>query len=121
MAFIIRKISKRNGKIRSLYYLVINYRKGNRIKRKTLLKLNENKTPSELFVSTTKECVNLLNRLHTFEQEREDFIKYGKVPPLFFGSPFQLRKRLDRSIKETEEQMEQCQKKIYKIKKYVKV
>jgi len=41
MAFIISKNSKRDGNRRKLYYLVENYRDNGKIKRKTILHLNE--------------------------------------------------------------------------------
>lgn len=119
MAFIVSKKSSRNGRERELYYLVENYRKDNKVRRKTLLKLNEHKTVAELLTSIEQERIDLVDRLHKFEKERDDFINHGKAPPLSFGSPYMIRKRLEWAIKNTKTQLKACEKKIEEIKKHM--
>jgi len=109
MAFIISKKSTLWGKTRKLYYLVENYRDGNKIKRKKLLNLNECKSLAEFFNSTEQEEAELLNRLNKYEKELDDFIKYGKTPPFSFGSPYRIRQRLDMSIEQAKADLKECQ------------
>src|SRR3989344_544206 len=115
MAFIVSKKSSRNGKKRKLYYLVENYRKDNKVRRKTLLKLNEHKTVAELLESIEQERIDLVDRLRKFEKERDDFINNGKAPPLSFCSPYQIRKRLDWAVEYTKTDIEAFEKKIIEI------
>lgn len=120
MAFIIRKKSARHGKERELYYLVANYRTGNKIKRKTLLKLNDSKNPAELLQVMEQEKANLTNRLLRFEKELEIFLTYRKVPVnLFYRYPSEIKKRLINSVEEAKKELEKCQNKVEEIKRYV--
>ncbi len=80
MAFIITKKSIFHERERLLYYLVANYRKDNKIKRKTLLKLGRCKTVPELFAFTEREAAALLAALSRDEKRLDDFLKTGKHP-----------------------------------------
>lgn len=117
MAFIISKESNERGQTKRLYYLVENYREGNKVKRKTLLALKEHRTVAEFLKSVEQEYTRLVNRLHKFKKELDDFIKYDKIPPFSFGSPFHIRKRLDFAIEQTRNEVEVYRKKIDEIKK----
>lgn len=82
MAFIISKLSKRHDKVRRLFYLVANYRDGNKVKRETLLKLNECKTLSELMEFAEKKEMSAIERLQRNEEALDAFVHHGKVPVL---------------------------------------
>lgn len=122
MAFVISKKSNERGEIKKLYYLVQNYRDGDKIKRRTLLSLKEYKTVAELLEATEQEYEYLVNRLRKFEKEREDFLKYGKTPQFTFGSAYQYKKRMERmgwGIGDTKVEIEACQKRIEEIKSFL--
>jgi hypothetical protein len=72
MSFIISKTSTSHGESRKLYYLVQNYREDNKIKRRTLLKLNENVDLSAFFEKTLQEERNILDNL---SKAKESFKK----------------------------------------------
>jgi len=82
MAFIISKSSNRHGKNRKLYYLVENYRDGNKVKRETLLKLNECKNLSELLEFVEREEADAIRRFNRNKADLEAFILHRKVPVL---------------------------------------
>lgn len=120
MSFIISKISNANGIPHQLYYLVENYRKDNRIKRRTLLHLHQHRNLEELLKATQQEEGVLIQRLSHFESELEGFIKYGTVPQLLaFRSPIKIKNRLIIDIEETRAEIAECQKRITTIKNYI--
>lgn len=76
MAFIVSKVSKKWGKERKLYYLVKNYREGNKIRRNAILRLGEGSNLSEaLLCIQDKENDFLLDT--TRLENRIDCIKKG--------------------------------------------
>ncbi|SRR6266702_4722104 len=67
--FVINKKSERWGEIRSLYYLVENYREDGKIKRRTLFSLGEYKSPQEMFAFLERREATLIFILNESEKK----------------------------------------------------
>lgn len=105
MAFIISKKSTWGGETRLLYYLVENYREGNKIKRKTLLKLNKQNNLSEILQSTKQEEAKLLLELKTCKEKLDSITKNMNQPYSFY-----LIRHLPEAIREKTESLNECRR-----------
>lgn len=95
MAFVIHKKSKKYGKERKLYYLVENYREQGKIKRKTLLKLNDCKNVAELFHRTKQEQDRWVEQLEERKRRLDAIIskKHQQLAPYHDSSEVKARFR----------------------------
>lgn len=122
MAFVINKQSKRNGQIRKIYYLVENYRKDNKVKRKTLLTLGECKTVAELLVLIEKKEASLMDRLTNNERKLDEFLKTGNNP-FSFGSPTDTQKMIKQNlvkyVERAKKDLQTCQSRKEEIKDFL--
>lgn len=119
MAFIISKKSTKYGKVQKLYYLVKNYREGNKIKRKTLLRLNSHASLKELLDSVEQKEVKLINRLNKRINTLDDFAKYGKVPFPWGSTKTLLIKKLLCDLEKSRTDLFICQNEKVKIKSFL--
>ncbi len=119
MAFVINKKSKKYGKERKLYYLVENYREAGKIKRKTLLKLNDCKNVAELFQRTIQEQDRWVKQLEE-RKKRFDAItskKYPQLSPYYDSS--ELKARFRQKVWGAEFHIKELEKKINLLKIYL--
>lgn len=107
MAFIISKKSIRDGKERELYYLVQNYREGKRIKRRTLLKLEEQNNLTELLERFKAEKQKLLNDVDTCKKQLEKLLLNENQPYFYY-----LKRKIPETIELKHRQITECQRKI---------
>lgn len=119
MVFIISKISTKYGKEHKLYYLVNNYRVGNKIKRQTLLRLRNYSSLNDLLKATEQNKIRLINKLNKRIQTSVGFEKYEKVPFIWGGTKPLLKKKLCSEVKKAQADLNECQREIIKIKSFL--
>lgn len=120
MAFIVSKISRFGDKARRLYYLVSNYREGNKVRRKAILSLEESKNLSEKLQKTIEqekkallECSELENRLERVK--RGDFTAY-----LMYCPPYRQVARITEYINDLRSELEKHKSDKVKIEALIK-
>ena len=105
--------------ITELYYLVTNYREGTKIKRRTLLKLNECKTPQELLNKMNREKTELTTRLNRFENDLNEFLTSYKIPKMMSFVPVhKVKSRLIMSVEQVKNELHQCETEIKKVSSF---
>lgn len=119
MAFIIRKKSHRYGTTQTLYYLVNNYRIGNKIKRKTLVRLGICSNIYEYSRLIEEKEVSLLKKLAMSDITLERCEKYNKKPDLWYSTKALLIRKLRRDICRIQGGLLNCQKEKEKIERYI--
>lgn len=120
MAFVISKKSANTGNTRNLYYLVENYRDGDKIKRDTLLKLHEFKNLEEYLHYMEQEEIRYQKILDLFVKQLEDFLTKNLVPRIvMYRFPSEIRRKLIKRIKGAEDNLEECRSEIKAIKSYM--
>lgn len=120
MAFIISKTSKKHGEVRELYYLVSNYRDGDKVKRETLLKLNGCKTLKEYLEFVEKQEVEARARLERSTNILDGFKYHHKVPILMAHQhPSRIWKNLNYWVEKDKKDVERWQNYQVQIKSYM--
>lgn len=114
MAFIISKTSQRHGNQRKLYYVVENYRIGKKIKRRTLLRLNEQNDPIDFILQLKNKITQLSAELETCKKKLEELLKNDNQP--FF---YLLKRQLEGAIRSKPQLITECQNKIEILEKVV--
>ncbi len=96
MAFIISKKSRQYGRMRLLYYLVENYRKDNKVKRRTLLHLHSHKSVAQLLNATEQEEAKQRDYVVSLERALNDLAETGKLPPLSYWPASRIKRNLEK-------------------------
>ena len=118
MAFIVNKKSVADGQEKLLYYLVENYREGNKVKRKTIFRLRSNATLDEFLAVMQRREIGILGRLaHVEEQFSKAVAAYKQKP----NSPLleSIKSGLTRSVEKVRAELQECQNIQEKIKHYM--
>lgn len=87
MAFIVSKISKFGDKVRKLYYLVENYREGNKVRRRAILRLGESPSLTEALQCIQAKEKTVLHKSSELENRLER-VKKGDLTAFFRFCPF---------------------------------
>ena len=123
MAFIINKKSKRLGKVRDIYYLVENYREGNKVKRRKLLALSIHKSVAELLEAYKRKEALFITSLAIQEKKLDMLITERKYQTPFPLSRFEtyeiIKKRLTMRAERAKIALVKCQKTIEHIRQFM--
>lgn len=119
MAFVISKESIKKGKTRELYYLVENYRSDGKIKRRTLLRLEECKTVAELYELTIQEQKMWYEKLSTRTKQLEALINRTDPRLAPYYTSIDVKAHFRRKVWGADYQVKQLTKKIEVIKSYM--
>ena len=119
MAFIISKKSKRGGKEKQLYYMVRNYREGNKIKRSVIWKLGESSNLQEALSSINEHEKTLLNQLQELENRLER-VKRGDSTAFYaYCPPYRQVSRITERLSETRIKLENIKEKQVKLEELI--
>lgn len=119
MSFVISKKSSWHGQETKLYYLVQNYRVGNKIKRKTLMKLGQNPNLQAALANIQEKIKESSARLEKTKRELE-LAKAGKYV-LPFGLPYRTVQRLTESLEWIATDLKKLQEEQIEIEKFMRV
>lgn len=109
MAFVISKKSTYRGQETHIYYLVENYRVGNKVKRRTLVALGFQKTLENYLRVVSRYENRSLEDLAKAKKELYELIEYGRLPKNYRGLPYRAKQRITEAIVFYTEDLEKWQ------------
>ena len=118
MAFIISKKSSRHGKQHLLYYFVENYRKDNKIKRRTIFNLHLSNNLYDFYEILLKREKRILDALTLFEKKLSVIVEKRKLHPDY--EPLkESEKKYKKLVEEWKSELYECKQTQIKVKSFM--